>query len=170
MTDSEKTIKDKEKTVDDTRQKLIQLTAEFKTLQTELNQKIVEVGAEEFADADVGKLLVSGITTHESKIAGIPFKIRTVTKSESLNVDKRSKDYFQESSTFYSNSVMVDTLVYALVSYNGKSSLYDETPESFDKAKSAVGSLSEEVLFLIWNVYSRLTKYLRAYLEINLKN
>lgn len=162
-------IKAKQASLDEMRNKLIQLAADTQVTQREINEKIVELGKDEFGKVDVTNLLLTGSTTHESSICGTQLVIKTLTKKETLAIDKLSKNYFEDAAAFYSNSIMVDTLTYAIISYGGHKTLL-AGDDTFAIAKDAVLSLSDEVLMLIWNKYNRLNRFLRAYLELNLKN
>lgn len=161
----EEKIVETEDSIENIKDKLIELTAEFRKKQDELNQQIYNQSKDEFADIDLEKLLTSGEAFHKGEIGKCSFIIKTLTKQESLEVDKLTKNYLDESNEFYKSSVQADILAYVLVEYNG-----NKSPGKYEAAKTAVGSISDDVVNIVFSVYSRMSRWIRAALDINLKN
>jgi hypothetical protein len=168
---SEQDVKEKKQSIEDIKTQIVKLTAEFRKNQYELNQQIYNQGKDEYADIDLEKLLTTGRAYHKGSINGVPFIMKTMTKSESLFVDKESKKYLNESNDYYIGGVQVDSLAFILVEYNGKKSLLDPLVEdSFKEARKSVCELSDVVIDAIWNSYTKMTRFIKAALELNLKN
>ena len=158
-------IKDKEKSLDELKEDLLNLTAEFRKKSEDLNQEIYNQGADEFSDVNLEDLLVKGEAFHESEILKINFKLKSLTKAESIEVDKLAKQYMGETREHYTSGVQSDVLAFALKEYAG-----NKAPEKFEGARNAVTSISNEVIDLIWSKHSRMTRWIKAALELNLKN
>jgi hypothetical protein len=174
MTEKEKAeqeIKKQEVSLEELRTKLVELTAEFRKNQDELSRQIYNQNKDEFADIDLVKLITVGVAYHKHQIGPVSFVLKTLTKEDSLAIDKMAKAYINETREFYLNSVQTDTLAYVLVEYNEhKSPMVTPTEDAFKIAKHDVGQLASEIIDKVWSVYNRMTRYIRAALETNLKN
>lgn len=162
---AEKKIQETQDSIEDLKLKLAELTAEFRQKQKELNEQIYAQGEDEFSDIDLPKLLTTGVVYHKANVADCEFVLKTLTKGESLDIDKRTKDYISETNDFYTSSIQSDILSYSLKEYNGH-----KAPTDFEECKKNVGLLSDQMVNLIFSVYNRMSRWIRAALELNLKN
>ena len=158
-------IKDAEQNLDAIREQLVKLTAEFKKSQLELNEEIYNHGKDDFSDVNMDDLLTKGEAFHEGSIFKCKFKIKTLTKGESLQIDKMAKEYDGEANEYFLSSGEIDILAFILVEYNEI-----KATAGFEAQRKAVKTLSDDVLRVIWRTYSRMSSWIRANLEINLKN
>jgi hypothetical protein len=165
---AQKKIVETEQSIENIKDKLIGLTAEFRKNQDELNQQIYNQGKDEFADINLEELLTTGEAFHKHNINSCSFVLKTLVKKESLEIDKRTKEYINESTDFYNSSVQTDVLAYVLKEYNGKEAPKGE--KAFERSREAVISIGDEVINVIYTVYSRMSRWVRAALDINLKN
>lgn len=175
MTQQEKTgqeIADKEKAIEQLKVQLAAMTTEFKAKQYDLNMQIIEHGKDLFADVNFEELLTKGEAFHTAKIGPLEFKIKTLTKKETLYVDRRTKEYIKETRDAYISAVQVDSMAFIIVKYNGHSSVIDwsDIDKSFEASRNNIQEISSDVIDTIWNRHTKMTRYIRAYLEINLKN
>lgn len=168
---AEADIQDKKKSIEELKAEIIKLTTEFRKNQHDLNQQIFDQGKDIFADVNLEQLLIAGRTTHVVEIGKIKFTLQTLTKKETLFIDKNSKNYLNETRDFYINGVQSDTLAMSLVEYNGnKSPLTDDVEKSYPEAKASVLDLSDDMISMMWSQYTKMTRFIKAALELNLKN
>jgi hypothetical protein len=163
-------IEKTEKSLDTLRSQLIELTAEFRNKQDELNSQIYTNGKDEFGDVSLEDLLTTGEATHSTTISKCKIVLKTLTKRESLAIDKLSKNYIKETQDFYNNAVQTDVLSYVIKSYGVKAAPEIKTDEDFLSARASVQNLSDDVVNMIWHVYNRMTRWIKSALEIDLKN
>lgn len=121
-----------------------------------------------YQDVSVDDLITKNFLVHEAEIMkGFNVKIRTLRKSEELDVKRRVSEY-DGAQMYVVDQLNVDALTYSLMEING--SPLPEVPEKFDDAKKLISDLPDAVVVAILEEYRNLNKALVILMRGSSKN
>ena len=124
---------------------------------------------EKYADIDLSELVLMGHATVivENKLFTV--KLKALNKTETLEIDKESKELLNETKVYGNNVIAMKILARSVLMY-GHPDQPKSLPGSVEENIEVLGELPEEVIDVIWKEYQRMARWIQCAVRVELKN